>query len=1175
MLQEDRANPASVAGASGQVLVPFTVVGSGQPLTKRLTLAADGSIEKSPNVNLYSGWVRTRWIATLADLLRFLDRLQSNQAIIYGLCHRNGAPVKDDTPLTTKQALGDGEVARTREFFEWNPGPAILMFDIDGSPADGVPVGGAAVAALRQMHPVFADVPIAWRPSASSGVNGAGIKGQRLYVLVQDGSLITEAGPVLMDLQWVRGLGRVDITASGQLVRRGFLDSAVWHPEWLDFAGPPILGDGVTREPPPSFVSPGPCPMVDLAQLLAEAGALRREAETLWRDARLARAEEARAVRAAYIEATGKTWLNRDPLQDEHLGPDFPLITREGEAVRVRDLLRDPVRWHKAQFHDPCDPDYQDDPRIAVALLLGDYPTPIIYSHAHGGIKYRLFDAEQAFAGLGEAEDIRDGEDDPAEAAVAPQVERLRTLRRAQAREGLELAARSLAERTRGFASVIDALDDPNTCTIHAGTGIGKTYTLADAVAAVALLLTYNAPPTLVICGTSTHNVDNFYKEVSEALERSLEARYLANGEDQAVAKTASAEEAKELLKRCARIQHNRTILPFRNREGHYTYRLILCTYAAINRIGDAIDSRGRVLRLLAGMRSLEEKHGLEYESIPHFGDEVDAGLMNAKITISLQFRKFAKDDGMNGNPRFHLQKWCPGKACEKCLYQPLTYAAEVTRHGIKQIEIGPHLFRMEGTTELTLDWLPNVIGPKLAEEGNYEIYGILVDELPAIDPTERYTDEDGNERYRINPEGQIIRWMRQPRATLRRLLPRDRKQDRLIHPRDIEPGADIQWPNYPCEVWSLVSWDREAFSDLATLCLSTPKLLSASFSAGTLAMVEHAFGPQEHGQVLTPEDRKMRHVHIAAIPDTLSIGEEEAIRLLSHGPVLWVVQTKAQADKLFEVVKAWTSPLIKPSIYSGGALHQIEVFRHNLLITYPRSSLARGANLGHCRTVICHTDYYGALLHELGLGHDDMRVALEEGNQANLLQAIGRIMRQDENNPADDKRRFVILQSTADRDGSLIEDGRYLIPRMQALALEVAYSQFNIHPRRVLDAQHEFFTQGLVTRDDTLDHGVTADKLTKRQRRLTAEVRAAAREAASQERAEAKLLEREESKRLATEAKETARREKAEARLWEMAAAGVSWTDARRQAHIDRTHNTPEKVQALRLRYQEIALRN
>lgn len=47
--------------------------------------------------------------------------------------------------------------------------------------------------------------------------------------------------------------------------------------------------------------------------------------------------------------------------------------------------------WHQARFADPLEPDYRDDKRVAYANLepkLGD--DPYIWSHAHGGQRYRL-----------------------------------------------------------------------------------------------------------------------------------------------------------------------------------------------------------------------------------------------------------------------------------------------------------------------------------------------------------------------------------------------------------------------------------------------------------------------------------------------------------------------------------------------------------------------------------------------------------------------------------------------------------------------------------------------------------------------------------------------------------------------------------------------------------------
>ncbi|NCC40349.1 MAG: hypothetical protein EOM21_13005 [Gammaproteobacteria bacterium] len=938
-----------------RVRFPFTVVGSDWSLTKRFFRDPDGSLRKVPSGTLTRGEVRVYWRDSLDALLEALDGLPPSAAAIWGLPQINGVPVSH-VNIATKDTRVEGEIARTREFFDWPAGPGILMIDIDGSPEDGIPVREAAVDTLRGLHPAFADVTIAWRPSASSGVDGAGIKGQRLYLVMQDARVLATARSILNDLQWVKGLGRVEITTNGHLVRRGFMDASVWKPEWLDFAAPPVLDDGITREPLGSFVCEGSRPMVDLAALLPDAESLRSEAEERWRAARLARADEARAVRRAYIEATGRTWLNRDPLQDEHLGPDFPLITAAGLEVRVRDLLADPARWHRAEFHDPYEPEYQQDPRIAVALLQGDYAFPIIYSHAHGGAKYRLFDAEATFAGLEEPATglagCEDDEEDLAEAPVEPQLARLRRL---QAGERLEVAARSLEERTLVYDSVLEALMDPTVNTVHAATGSGKTRGLAAAVGAPALLRE-GGPPAIIVCGTALHNIDNFVKEIVAILLEQFLPKHREAGCDDDAANEMAMQEIEPLLERCARVQHNRKLNPLRDRDGTYNYALILCTYGAIHRIGAAIDSRGRLLRLLAGMRRLEEKHGLLSEPILVYGDEADAGLAGSAMTLPLQHRRARVVDRQTGKGRYEAVARC-NSACLVCEHVPKIYAAEAARSGVKQLVIEPWVRSLESHVELTLDWLPRAVGPMLAEEGNYEIYGIREEELPAIDPVVKETAEDGTEWARIDPEGQVVRWMRQPGATLRRLLPKDRRSGRLLHPREIEEGADIQWPTFPCEVWFLVSWDREAFSDLATLCMSAPKLLSASFSIGTLAMVDHAFGPQQHSWVPTPEDRKMRHVHLSAAADTLFFGQEMIEALVANSHVLWVEQTEKKAKAFYKIACAWTSTRVKPTLYSGGAYSQIEVFTHNFIITHVRSSLARGANLGHCGTVVIHAD--------------------------------------------------------------------------------------------------------------------------------------------------------------------------------------------------------------------------
>lgn len=81
-----------------------------------------------------------------------------------------------------------------------------------------------------------------------------------------------------------------------------------------------------------------------------------------------------------------------DRAADRHiLTGDFVLWRPDGSSVTVGELLAEPDRWHQARFCDPLEPDYRDDKRIAYANLdPSSGHEPYIWSHAHGGQRYRL-----------------------------------------------------------------------------------------------------------------------------------------------------------------------------------------------------------------------------------------------------------------------------------------------------------------------------------------------------------------------------------------------------------------------------------------------------------------------------------------------------------------------------------------------------------------------------------------------------------------------------------------------------------------------------------------------------------------------------------------------------------------------------------------------------------------
>jgi len=1095
--------------ASGRPSIPFTVVWSDRPLTKRFALGTDGSVVKSPNVELYRGQVKTFAVATLDDLLRFLDRLTQHHAVIWGLCcHADGTRVKDGTPVVANAYRVNGEIARTREFFDWHRGYGVLMIDIDGSPADGVPAGEAAIAALRALHPVFANVPIAWRPSASSGVNGAGIKGQRLYLLVQDASLITEAAPVLMDLQWVHGLGRVDITASGQLVRRGFMDSVVWRPEWLDFAGPPILGEGITRDPPPSFVSPGLCPAVDLSLLLADAWKLRRQAETLWRDARLARAEEARAVRLAYIEATGKTWLNRDPLQDENLSPDFPLITRQGETVLVRDLLRDPERWHKAQFHDPCDPDYQNDPRIAVALLLGDYQQPIIYSHAHGGIKYRLFDPELTFAGLETVEEEA-GEkgaeiEEKEEEALRRPEPTWRDLELAQKRQAIQNLYDSPLRQGENFTSIKAALTDSSVLALLAGMAAGKTKEVQETVIEY---LDRDDPEELLIVATPSFAL---MSEITREVLARLGDDCLKDGRLKVVA------------------SHEPLIAFVNPKTDARPYRVIICSHAALLPRGDDISSVGRVLRKLQTAVDHLSRHGGRPLRVWAMIDEVDAYLHRLVVTLLLGLMEQDTTDPIEGTERKRPTLRCPA-TCPTC-FPVLDYATHSrgSKAGkIPVLKIVPSWPVLPGATSVNVGWLKNALLPPSYYNG---VSVSFID--PALLPTETEKplfDVVPNKHgtgLRLIPlaEGITRELASQPGATVRRGLPRDLETGEYLDPREIPEGCEVRHPFNSCAP-RLVSFNPRPLAELRAVT-DRLTLMTATLSRTGEAMIATALGPSKTAIVATPPERKLKRLLVIGVTRWTM---DRAIHadLVAIKPTILFHAQKKDAEEHADTIASWRDGNLLPATWGRRGAEADVRGRVNLMSAYTRAAIGLGYNLPFYRITVIWTNCYVGTQSIFALGYDDLFSAIESERQNIVLQNGGRTLRWDPEDPLDNGYRVIVVVIAADtKTGLPAESLDWAVNGWKGNAEHIELLMLNAFPRRTVQAAREWLTVGETVVND-LPVGPTSG-MSGRQRLLTTGAR-----------------------QTASAAKKEARREEKRRQARAMVVGGSAWREVRNTLNL------------------------
>ena len=367
-------------------------------LTKSFAMV-DDKVHKESHAFLTRGTFQVPKTNTLVELDALFSNLKSNQAVTYG------RPSVESGVIVAKSIKDApaGAITRTHDHFQFPQCAGYLMLDYDP------PKGGIAlrpddlIAMLLKACPELEGVGMLWRASSSSGVDGAGIRGQRIYIMVSNASHIPRIGAWLFQRLWLAGFGYYAISKSGQLLERGPFDASVWQPERMDFAAAPVLGEGVERETYGSKIIDGCVFEVDDCKDLSVAEAA--ELAKIKLAARSKMAEQVAEVKQQYtVEAKAEMPKRLKSLgveSDEHairvmidrainqqvLMGDWPLTTRDGKTVAVGEVLDNPDKYHNTCFADPLEPD--QDLRVAWANLYSG-GRPYIYSHAHHDVRYDL-----------------------------------------------------------------------------------------------------------------------------------------------------------------------------------------------------------------------------------------------------------------------------------------------------------------------------------------------------------------------------------------------------------------------------------------------------------------------------------------------------------------------------------------------------------------------------------------------------------------------------------------------------------------------------------------------------------------------------------------------------------------------------------------------------------------
>jgi hypothetical protein len=345
---------------------------------------------------------------TPKKFVQLLNHLGKNDCLSYAL------PIDDAVHrvLSRKRFSAanqpDDALTRTADKMVWPPGCALLMLDYD-------PDGEVVLSKEQLLDALYSVCPPLryschiWGVSTSSclydsttGKEVRGISGQRVYIIVSNGTDIPRAGMVLFKRLWLAGFGYIKISSAGSLLVRSIVDSCVWQTNRIDYCAPPICKPPLeSRKPKPELIGDTSLCLDTEVALLDLNDDDEAQFEAAVRQAKNVAAIEAATVRENYIQSRVAKMVAagvaqgvaentvRTALVDSVLHANFQLVCSDGSNVTVAEVLADRERYHGQTFADPLEPDYHDDHRIARARL-SDVARPYIHSFAHGGHKYYL-----------------------------------------------------------------------------------------------------------------------------------------------------------------------------------------------------------------------------------------------------------------------------------------------------------------------------------------------------------------------------------------------------------------------------------------------------------------------------------------------------------------------------------------------------------------------------------------------------------------------------------------------------------------------------------------------------------------------------------------------------------------------------------------------------------------
>jgi RecA-family ATPase len=403
-------------------------------LTKTLSLNPEtGKVEKDGSqCSMSKGTVHTIEITTPAGFGRMLRSRKPNQAIAHGVS------VYPKANITTKgnerfPKNGLPTISRTKKYYSYALGPALMMFDHDKARDNSVAENDDALKPYRpdellgnlaKIHPELVKAASVTTPSTSACIydkDGNELRGEgsgsHTYLFPQNGKDIPRYLKTMGKWLILSGLGRIEISRSGALLERTLVDLTVGSPERLDFVAGAVCEDGLVQKLPPPTVRGGDLldtsTLPDLtdeeeAEYLATierlkvlAGPLQKIVKEQYLDQESSKLSKERGISKAearsIVESRQDHILNDgDVLYFQHLK----------EPVTVGEVLDNGQEYDGKQLADPLEPEYDGGSQTKAKFYWND-GKPIINSFAHGQIKYTFERFKKAEPNIESEEDAQ------------------------------------------------------------------------------------------------------------------------------------------------------------------------------------------------------------------------------------------------------------------------------------------------------------------------------------------------------------------------------------------------------------------------------------------------------------------------------------------------------------------------------------------------------------------------------------------------------------------------------------------------------------------------------------------------------------------------------------------------------------------------------------------------